>query len=61
MEEIVLGERLSNNQVGNFGTFIKNFFLFFFNFSGFYKNIVLFLDFSSLLSLYYLLYFFFRA
>ena len=41
-EVIVLGKRLSNNQVGNFGTFIKKF-LYFFNFSGFYKNVVLFL------------------
>ena len=51
-EVIVLGERLSNIQIDKFGTVAKK--VYFFEFSGSYKNIVTFWDFSLLLSLYYL-------
>ena len=51
-EPIVLGERQSNIQIDKFGT-VANMFNFF-EISGSYKNIVIFWDFSLLLSLYYL-------
>ena len=55
-EMIVLGERLSNDQMTNWEQSQRMFS--FFEFSGSYKNVVTFCDFSLVLSLYYLFVFF---